>query len=233
MLKHEEVSETIIQNIKNGVYKANSKIPSENELASMFQTSRVTIRKGINNAINRGYLYSNQGKGTFVVDNSNKMEIEIDNLDGLTKKAVKRGKQANTKVLSFQFIQIEKYLKDIFKGTSDQIFYYERVRYIDDLPIAYEFAYMNPKYIKDISLIDISSSLDTYVESKGIKIKNITREFKATLPPTEVFKMLNLEANTPVIKVDYYKYLENGDILEFAKVYYNQNLFKFVQHVDV
>lgn len=42
------------------------KIHSENELANQFKISRHTVRQSISQLINEGFLYSLQGKGTFV-----------------------------------------------------------------------------------------------------------------------------------------------------------------------
>lgn len=232
MVKYEKIAQTIINKIKSGEFKPNTKIPSENELSVMFDTSRVTVRKAIGNVINRGYLYSNQGKGTFVVDNSKKEEVEIDDLIGLSKRAERKGDKTSSSVISLQFRKIDNYLLPLFKERG-QVLYYERIRCINEVPIAYEFAYLNPKYADDVTLKDLSNSFDRYVERKGLKISKIKKEFKATIPPSEILEKLKLDSNVPIIKVDYYKYLDNGDLFEYAKVFYNQNLYKIVHTITV
>ena len=41
-------------------------IPSEQELMEMYQVSRITVRKAVDELVNEGYLYKIQGKGTYV-----------------------------------------------------------------------------------------------------------------------------------------------------------------------
>ncbi len=64
--KYELIRNKILEKIENGVYKANDKIPSENELCVMFGTSRITVRKALDELVTMGVLYRKHGVGTFV-----------------------------------------------------------------------------------------------------------------------------------------------------------------------
>ncbi|NMA80777.1 MAG: winged helix-turn-helix transcriptional regulator, partial [Jeotgalicoccus halophilus] len=68
-IKKEKLSDLIfdslVSQIKNGDYKINDKLPSENELAKFYKVSRVPIREALSKLISIGYVESNQGKGTF------------------------------------------------------------------------------------------------------------------------------------------------------------------------
>lgn len=68
--KYKLLMEYIIQYIKNGDLKHNDKIFSENELMDRFSISRHTVRTAIGKLVNDGWLYKQQGKGTFVSDPS-------------------------------------------------------------------------------------------------------------------------------------------------------------------
>lgn len=61
MIVKEEIKESIIK----GDVKPGEKIQSENELIKRFEVSRHTIRKAIGDLIHEGWLYSEQGAGTF------------------------------------------------------------------------------------------------------------------------------------------------------------------------
>jgi GntR family transcriptional repressor for pyruvate dehydrogenase complex len=62
----EEVFEQIEDNIVKQVWPSGSKLPSENQLAEMFQVSRVSVRSAIHKLIALGILQSRNGEGTFV-----------------------------------------------------------------------------------------------------------------------------------------------------------------------
>ena len=53
-----------------GVYPVDSVMPTENELASEFDTSRFTIREALRHLREQGYVERRQGSGTRVISNS-------------------------------------------------------------------------------------------------------------------------------------------------------------------
>lgn len=69
-LKYQIVKDFIINYIKSGNLKYNDKVFSEQELMQLCNVSRHTVRKAIDKLVNEGWLYKQQGKGTFVADPS-------------------------------------------------------------------------------------------------------------------------------------------------------------------
>lgn len=65
-VKYELIKDYICENVRKGIYTADQKIPSENELCKMYSTSRITVRKAIDELVLIGMLYRVQGVGTFV-----------------------------------------------------------------------------------------------------------------------------------------------------------------------
>ncbi len=62
----DQVFEQIKQQIISGKWAPGEKIPSELELAKMFDVSRVSVREAIHRLIGMGVLYVRRGEGTFV-----------------------------------------------------------------------------------------------------------------------------------------------------------------------
>lgn len=66
--KYQLLKEYIMDHIKNNDLHYNDPISSEIELMKLFNISRHTVRRGISDLVNEGWLYKKQGKGTFVSD---------------------------------------------------------------------------------------------------------------------------------------------------------------------
>lgn len=66
LAKYEKIVEWITERITNGDLPEGSKIYSENELVSMFQVSRQTVRHAISVLTERGLVISKRGSGTYV-----------------------------------------------------------------------------------------------------------------------------------------------------------------------
>ncbi|WP_448524135.1 GntR family transcriptional regulator [Pseudothermotoga sp.] len=60
------VKEYLLSKIKTGELLPDDRVPSEKELMEMFQVSRITVRKAIDELVLEGFLYRLQGIGSFV-----------------------------------------------------------------------------------------------------------------------------------------------------------------------
>ena len=67
---YETISEQIEQAILSGEWSEGSRVPTEDELASIFQVGRGSIREAITNLQMSGVLFSSPGIGTYVADNA-------------------------------------------------------------------------------------------------------------------------------------------------------------------
>ena len=63
---YKQLMDIITGQLKNGTYKPGEKIPTEPKLAELYQVSRITVRRTIEELCTQGYLIKHQGKGTFV-----------------------------------------------------------------------------------------------------------------------------------------------------------------------
>jgi len=62
--------------ILDGRLKQGDLVPSETELASKYQVTRMTVRQAINNLLVDGYIYRHKGRGTFVTFNKKEVDRE-------------------------------------------------------------------------------------------------------------------------------------------------------------
>ncbi|MGH2270246.1 GntR family transcriptional regulator [Anaerohalosphaeraceae bacterium U12dextr] len=65
-IKHKTIYDKICSDILKGVYKPGQKLPTENELAEFFKTSRPTISRAMRDIQEKGLIVRHQGQGTFV-----------------------------------------------------------------------------------------------------------------------------------------------------------------------
>ncbi|WP_200410833.1 GntR family transcriptional regulator [Virgibacillus salexigens] len=70
---YEQVYESLKKDIVSERYKTGDQVPSEKELATTFQVSRITSKKALEKLAEEGFIYRKRGRGSFVKD-SNQME---------------------------------------------------------------------------------------------------------------------------------------------------------------
>jgi DNA-binding GntR family transcriptional regulator len=65
---YQQIKDILREEIRQGKYKPGNTIPSANQLAKDFSTSRNTSVKAIADLVHEGIVYTVQGKGTIVSD---------------------------------------------------------------------------------------------------------------------------------------------------------------------
>jgi DNA-binding transcriptional regulator YhcF (GntR family) len=69
-IKHKLIYDKLCNDIIKGIYKPGEKLPTENELAETFKTSRPTIGRAMRDLQQKGLIARRQGQGTFVTQSS-------------------------------------------------------------------------------------------------------------------------------------------------------------------
>ena len=65
---YKQLEDQLKEEIDTGKRKAGSRLPTENELSTTYNVSRVTVRKALAGLSELGYLDRKSGKGTFVAE---------------------------------------------------------------------------------------------------------------------------------------------------------------------
>ncbi|MEG1828728.1 MAG: GntR family transcriptional regulator [Cellulosilyticaceae bacterium] len=144
-----QLKKIIIDMIENEEIKPDETIPSEPKLMTIYDLSRTTVRKAIDELVNEGYLYKIQGKGTFVKGRG--FEQALIKLSGCSEDIKRLGLTPRPKVLQSSIITPSKriaHLLGILEGEST--FFMERIVYGDNLPINKNKSYIPYKYVNAI-----------------------------------------------------------------------------------
>lgn len=76
--KYNKVKQVIKSKILDGTFVPHQKIGTENELMNQFGVSRHTVRVAIGDLVNEGWLYREQGAGTFCADRTSSTKKSYD-----------------------------------------------------------------------------------------------------------------------------------------------------------
>ncbi len=232
--KYLQVKQKIISCIDDGTYKEKEAIPSERDLITLFDVSRITIRKAIDELVNEGYLYRIHGKGTYV-----KGETDQNNLVSITsctQDIEQLGYKPTRKVLSEGVIPADTKRRTYLNlGEKDEVFRLSRIYYADGEPLNFTTTYLPYKIFPEIDLYDFSKvSLYKIVEEKyGVKITKATRTIEAVSAHGELSENLDVEENVPLLQFCCTTYgMVNGKEvpIEYFKCCYRTDKFKFYIH---
>jgi GntR family transcriptional regulator len=61
-----QIQRALIQEIRQGRYDSDGRLPSERELSERFNVSRMTARQALQSLLQKGWAYTQAGKGTYI-----------------------------------------------------------------------------------------------------------------------------------------------------------------------
>lgn len=215
--------------ILEGRLKQGDMIPSETELCNEYGVARMTVRQAINNLLIDGYIYKHKGRGTFVTFNKKEIKKQDSSFLSFTDEMKLLDAPVTTQLLHFE----ERVADEIIAirlqiNVGDPIYYIERLRTSEDLPVAYERLYLPKKMYGDIEENIFNHSFYKYVQEKlKWRIRNCEYAIEARGVPKKVGDLLNQREGEPSLYLNSVTYLENGRAFVYTRFYFHGEHFRF------
>lgn len=156
------IRQTIMDRIECGDYPIGSPLPSENDLAAEFDTTRLTVRSAIDALVEHGMVRRIQGKGMFV---ASRLFGDNVSLGGFRQYAERRHAVAGVRLLGRARRPAGFYYGDVLGvDPADELYVVRRVNSVDGEPVSIERAMIPLKLFPGIEDVDISafSLYETY-----------------------------------------------------------------------
>lgn len=155
-------------------------MPTESEIESMFQVSRITVRRAIEELEVDGIVIKQQGRGTFV--RSKEIIQEVDGVTSWTKEMKKKGRR--TKTLGLELVEIKpsrRLIHDLQLNQRESVIRLKRVRCVDEEPIAIMVSYLRSSLVPNFLHEGLTNeSLYVDLEEKyGLIIERATEWIRA------------------------------------------------------
>lgn len=169
MTEDMNIMDHLITMIQSGKVEPDDKLPSENELADQFKVPRISVRKAYERLQELGFVYSRQGKGSFVRDRNLHIPLTLFAGKSFSRKMRELGFNYESVNIFCDLIEPNHKIEEALGvQEGERIFKIGRLRKVDGYPIALHISYVSEAVFPDISRIgrDISSAYEFY-ESRG------------------------------------------------------------------
>jgi len=224
-----KVEEVLASEIARGDLQPGDRLPSEDELLIRFGVSRITVRRAIQNLIQRGVVEIRRGHGTFVL--APRISQELTKLTGFVEDMDTHGRKASARVLSQEVVAantvIARHL-DISKGT--RVMRIERVRLADSVPMSFDETYLPLEIGKQIVNNDLRiKPIFTLLEEKyGIPLTEAEYKLEAAAASARVAKALAIAEGAPIFRIERTSFTERGRPIDYEMLSYRSDLIRFV-----
>ncbi len=221
-----QVKDSIRRKIELGDLLPGEKLPSEKKLCDHFSVSRSVIRQSLIELSQEGFVYTQHGKGTFVADRKMNLAVKYF-ISGFGDSLIRQGMKVRNEVLVHEVIKAtEKIVENLSSvEIGDKVLYFERVRFIDEVPLVYSKTHLPIKLFPEIEKMDMTQSLYSNIKKAAdIEIESGKVHFEAVSANEIESKIFNLPIGAPMLLNWARVYDKEGNQIEFTKSIFRGDL---------
>lgn len=217
-----QVEATLKEMIEGLVYSPGERIPSERELAEQLGVSRMTVRRAIENFIQRGLLERRSTSGTFVRQPQVYRRVGEDVAMGLTQLLREEGAVAGSKLLGFEVMLAPlKIAEKLAIRIGVPVCMIRRLRSANGKPFCIETSYLPQELVPDLCDEDLNkpqASLYSLLENRyGIRLVRNQETLNMSYATHEEAQLLELKEGDPVLLLKSVVFDEHDRPVEYLK----------------
>ncbi|MEW6715499.1 MAG: GntR family transcriptional regulator [Nitrospirota bacterium] len=194
-----QIYSILIGKIESGEWPPGAQIPTEDELCRTYDVSKVTVREAIQELVREGYLFRQQGRGTFVTYSLPQVGIVM--RTRITDEIYGEGVKVRKEIIERGVREAPEDVKQLLK-TDDPIHCVVFKRLVDDEP-SIEKVFIPAFILPGVEEADIvSRSLYDLIEEKGTKkISRILQTMEATELRKDVADVMGMKEGKPAVLI--------------------------------
>ncbi len=208
------------------------KLPSENELAELYDAKRIGARNALVQLEKMGIVYGRQGVGRFVNEPLPTIEFLITGTTSFSEKMQEQNIPYESRVIYADYASEteQEYYRESLNADKDvKIFKVSRLRIVNEVPCAIHISYIREDLFPHIynERADLQS-VYTYFKAAGREsLISKDRVVSTQFPTLEEMKLLQCSELVPLMVFETDTYDKDTDErLERVKILYRSDLFK-------
>ena len=220
-----QIAQKIEKAVLDGTLPAGSRVENEVSLGDRLGLSRPTIRRAIQDLVDKGLLVRRRGIGTQVVHGQVTRGVELTSLyEDLTRS----GKKPSTTMLTYKVMSADqKIAEQLGVEVDSPVLYLQRVRSADKVPVSIMENWL-PADFTDITEEELNEhGLYQILRGRGVTIRVAKQKIGARKSTISESEILKLDKNSALLTMDRTAYDNSGRAIEFGHHCYRPDLYSF------
>lgn len=224
---HHQMRGYLLGLIDRGELAPGQQVVRERELAEHFGISLAPVRQAILDLVREGYLYRVRGRGTFVREP--KVEQKISILSSFKQSMEGTSLTPEMRIIEQRKLPTPDALRNALATADREVVVLRRVALVDGEPIAVLSAFLPIRLVPGLeSLVLTNGSLyQTLEQEYGIILARADSAIEVASCRTPDAALLSLPVGTPVLQVEGMTYDVIGQGVEYSRVIYRADRFRF------
>ncbi len=227
----DHIKKDLQEKIISGGVKPGEQLPSEHELAKLFNVSRNSVREAIGLLENEGYLVKRQGFGTFITYSDPIIKGGgIERLKGISEFIREKGYTPESILEKFSLNECDESLAEVLMIDHDEkVALIETIKTASGTAVASCTDIIPVKFLNQpVAVEDLKEPIFDYLQSKhDIKISFAECDLIPCVSDDILSSKLKLETGSPVLLLEQIHYDDEGRRVLFSRSFFPANRFTF------
>lgn len=226
---YSRVEHVLGDEIATGVMKVGEQVPTEDSLIARFEVSRITVRRAIQNLVNRGIVEIRRGRGTFVA--APRITQELTELTGFVEDMHAQGRTPTARVIGKEIVSADTIVAGNLALTKgERVVRIRRVRIADGVPLSLDETYLPLGIGRKVLTNNLKvEPIFSLLERKyGILLVEAEYKLEAVAASNEVAAALRVKQDSPIFRIERTSYSTGSVPVDYEKLYYRGDLVRFV-----
>ncbi|MBT2516324.1 GntR family transcriptional regulator [Streptomyces sp. ISL-90] len=220
-----QVSTRLEAAISSGAVPAGARLENEISIAQRLGLSRPTVRRAIQELVDKGLLVRRRGIGTQVVQGQVTRQVELTSLYEDLKNA---NHEPGTQVLAHEIVPATEIVAEsLGVAPGDEVVYLRRRRSTDGVPVAVLENYL-PAEFADITTEQLEQrGLYQILRARGVTIRIARQKIGARRAQGDESDVLDIDRGGPVLTMERVAFDSSGRAIEYGHHCYRPDLYSF------
>src|ERR1700731_2325511 len=226
---YERVESVLAGEIADGSLPPDTRLPPEDGLVARFKVSRTTVRKAIQNLVERGLVEVRRGKGTFV--SQPKITQELTELTGFVEDMPALGRGPTARLLDKRIVAAEEAVaRQLALAPGTPVFRLRRVRLADGVAMSFDETYLPRDLGEKVADNDLEAEPVFALLEEKYDTPLVEAEYKleAAAADAVAAEALEVPTGSPIFLVERTSYTTGNRPVDYERLHYRGDLIRFV-----
>ena len=225
---YSRVEAVLAGEVAAGDLRVGDQLPTEDHLIARFGVSRITVRRAIQNLVDRGLVEIRRGKGTFVT--APRITQDLTELSGFVEDMHAIGRKPTARVVRKEIVTADATVAGQLALTrGERVVRIRRVRLADGIPLSFDETYLPLEIGKKIMTDNLKLEPIFSLLERKYNIPLVVAEYKldAVAADTEVAAALKVKQGSPVFRIERTSYSTGSRPVDYETLHYRGDLVRF------
>ena len=211
-------------------YLPGEKLPSENELAKIFNVSRLTVRQAVSILDQEKLVFRKRGEGTFVTKDAKLIDSFGLAFSGFMDDLFYQVSKSKIKTAEIKRIAATKNIQEKLEIDDEFVYQIQRVRILNNLLFAFTVNYIPEVIAKQLNSKDLLKKpfLKILEIDLGYEFGEAFQTIEASFSDQETSEKLEIPTGSPILYVERIMYDKKKKPIEFVQTSYRGDIYKYV-----